>query len=60
MERGSSAVEYRTHNQGSPGLNLPLLSFRSLGIFVLSMMPQLTQLYKVPGYRRWHRGNVSE
>ena len=31
----------------------PLLPFRSLGIFVLSMTPQFTELYKwIPGYRR--------
>ena len=33
-----------------PGFESPLLRFRSLGIFVLSMTPQSTQLYKlVPG-----------
>ena len=37
MERGSSAVECRTCNQGSPGSNPPLLLFRRLGIFVLSI-----------------------
>ena len=29
-----------------PGFESPLLPFRRLGIFVLSTMPQLTQLYK--------------
>ena len=37
MERGSSAVELWTHNQGSLGSNPPLLLFRRLGIFVLSI-----------------------
>ncbi len=37
LERGSSAVECRTHNQVSPGSNPPLLPFRRLGIFVLSI-----------------------
>ena len=37
VECGSSAVECQTRNRESPG---------SLGIFVLSTMPQLTQLYK--------------
>ena len=37
MERGSSAVECRTHNQVSPGSNPPLVPFRRLGIFVLSI-----------------------
>ena len=37
MECGSSAVECRTRNQVSPGSNPPLLPFRSLGIFVLSI-----------------------
>ena len=37
MERGSSAVECRTGNQVGPGSNLPLLPFRRLGIFVLSI-----------------------
>ena len=36
-ERGSSAVECRTRNQVSPGSNSPLLPFRRLGIFVLSI-----------------------
>ncbi len=34
---GSSVVECRTHNQVSPGSNPPLLPFRRLGIFVLSI-----------------------
>ena len=34
---GSSAVECRTRNQVSPGSNPPLLLFRRLGIFVLSI-----------------------
>ena len=37
MERGSSAVECRTPNQVSPGSNPPLVPFRILGIFVLSI-----------------------
>ena len=37
IERGSSAVECRTRNQVSPGSNPPLLPFRKLGIFVLSI-----------------------
>ena len=37
VERGRSAVECRTRNQVSPGSNSPLLSFRRLGIFVLSI-----------------------
>ena len=37
VERGSSAVECRTRNQVSPGSNPPLLPFRRLGIFVLSI-----------------------
>ena len=34
---GSSVVECRTRNQGSPGSNPSLLPFRRLGIFVLSI-----------------------
>ena len=34
MERGSSVLERRTRNQGSPGSNPALLPFRRLG-FVL-------------------------
>ena len=37
MERGSSVVECRTRNQVSPGSNAPLLPFRILCIFVLSI-----------------------
>ena len=37
VERGSSVVEHRTRNQVSPGSNPPLLPFRRLGIFVLSI-----------------------
>ena len=37
MERDSSLVERRTRNQESPGSNPPLLPFRRLGIFVLSI-----------------------
>ena len=37
LERGSSVVEYRTHNQVSPGSNPSLLPFRRLGIFILSI-----------------------
>ena len=37
MERGSSVVECRTRNQVSPGSNPPLVPFRRLGIFVLSI-----------------------
>ena len=37
MERGSSVVGRRTRNQVSVGLNPPLVPFRRLGIFVLSI-----------------------
>ena len=37
VERGSSVVERRTRNQVSPGSNPPLLPFRKVGIFVLSI-----------------------
>ena len=37
VERGSSAVECQTRNQASQGSNPALLTFRSLGIIVLSM-----------------------
>ena len=37
VEHGSSAVECQTRNQVSPSSNPPLLPFRSLGIFVLSI-----------------------
>ena len=37
VESGSSAVNCRTRNQVSPGSNPPLLPFRRLGIFVLSI-----------------------
>ena len=37
VERGSSAVECRARNHVSPGSNPPLLPFRRLGIFVLSI-----------------------
>ena len=37
VERGSSVVERRARNQVSPGSNPPLLPFRKLGIFVLSI-----------------------
>ena len=37
VERGSSVVERPTRNQVSPGSNPPLLPFRRLGIFVLSI-----------------------
>ena len=51
-ERGGSAVECWILNR-EPGFESPLLPFRSLGIFVYSTVPQLTQLYKwVPGYRQ--------
>ena len=50
VERGSSVVECRTRNRVSPGSNPPLLPFRRLGIFVLSIVvpveSELTQLYK--------------
>ena len=48
VEHGSSVVECRTRNQVSPGSDPPLLTFRRLCIFILSitMTPQLTQLYK--------------
>ena len=37
VEHGSSAVECWTLNQVSPGSNPPLLPFRTLDIFVLSI-----------------------
>ena len=37
VDRGCSVVECRTRNQMSPGSNPPLLPFRRLGIFVLSI-----------------------
>ena len=37
VERSCSAVECRTRNQVSPGSNPPLLPFRRLGIFFLSV-----------------------
>ena len=37
VERGSSMVECRTRDQVNPGSNPPLLPFRRLGIFVLSI-----------------------
>ena len=37
VECGSSVVERRTRNQVSPGFNPPLVPFRRLGIFVLSI-----------------------
>ena len=37
VDSGSSAVECRARNQVSPGSNHPLLPFRRLGIFVLSI-----------------------
>ena len=46
MERGRSVVECRTRTQVSTGSNPPLLPFRRLGIFVLSIDAQLTRLYK--------------
>ena len=46
-----SAVAQQSTETGFVSLLLP---FRSLGIFVLSTMPQFTQLYKwVPGDRHW-------
>ena len=38
VERGSSVVECRTRNRVSTGSNPPLLPFRRLGIFVLSIV----------------------
>ena len=37
VERGSSVVERRTRNQVSPASNPPLLPFRRVVIFVLSI-----------------------
>ncbi len=51
VERGSSAIECRTRNQVSPGSNPPLLPFRRLGIFVLSIDAPVDSA--VPGYRQW-------
>ena len=42
---GDSAVECATHNRESLGSNPTMLPFRSLGTFVVSTMPQVTQLY---------------
>ncbi len=54
VERGSSAVECRTRNQVSPGSNHPLLPFRRLGIFVLSIdAPVDSAVWVVSGYRQW-------
>ena len=41
LDKVCSAVERQILNQGSPGSNPHLLTFRSLGIFVLSMTPDL-------------------
>ena len=38
VERGGSVVECRTRNRVSPGSNPPLLPFRRLDIFVLSIV----------------------
>ena len=46
LERCSSVVERQTRNRVTPGFKSPLLLILSLGIFVLSTTPQLTQLYK--------------
>ena len=46
MEHSSSMVECRICNRGSPGSNTPFATVPSLGIFVLSTMPQFAQLYK--------------
>ena len=55
MKRGSSAVECRTRNQGSPGSNPPP-GYR-FEVWAFSFCPltlQLTQLYNwVPGYTQW-------
>ena len=52
-------VECRTRNQVSQGSNPPLLPFRRLGILVLSIGPQLTQLYKlVPRYLAIDSGGI--
>ena len=37
MQCGSSVVECRTRNRVSPGSNPPLVPFRGLGIFLLSI-----------------------
>ena len=53
-ERGSSAVECRTRNQGSPGSNPLCYRFEDWVFLFSPLTPQLTQLYKwVPGYREW-------
>ena len=54
MERGSSVVECRTRNRESPGSNPPLLPFRRLGIFVLSIDAPVDYLTIDSG------GNVSD
>ena len=44
-----------------PRFESPLLMFRSLGTFVLSMVPQFTQLYNVNEYLAIDSGgNVSD
>ena len=46
VDRGSPVVECRSRNrEREPGFEFPLLQFRSLGIFVFSTTPQLTQMY---------------
>ena len=49
VQRGSSAVECRTRNQVSTGSNPPLLPFRRLGIFVLSIEAPLPLCGYGPG-----------
>ena len=52
VQAGNSAVECRTLNRESQRFN-PFVLFRRLDVFILSMTPQFTLLYKwVPCYRQ--------
>ena len=46
VERGSSAVECRTRNQGSPGSNSLCYRFEDWAFSFSPLTPRLTQLYK--------------
>ena len=50
MERGSSVAKCRTCNRVSPGSNPPLLPFRRLGIFVLSIVVPVESALSGPTY----------
>ena len=61
MERGSSAVECRTRKQVSLGSNSPLLPFRRLGIFVLSIDAPVDSAVQIYEYLAIDgSGNVSD